>query len=263
MFPNIRLMIVAIGASIVGICCGLGMFAAFRVNHEPFTRWSGGSPPLQLAFGNAEPASVTDAVAAPFGVRFQVNALPTAGAAVNAATLAHGVGAEAPTVAPAVGPAAEPATANAASSDATGNVTTEMPAPAAPDSDAGQNAEPDTHQNGTGNVALESPADQLPPAASAAPAGKPVPAGAASTVVKPTAAAAPEAVRHRVAKVRRIRKTPAATAAQSPEQNFTFAPNYQSLPQAAAQPAGAPQVVKRRVAKRHRPVKQTAKATTA
>ena len=73
MFPNVRLIIVAMLASMASICCCLGVFAAFRVNHEPFAQLASGNPPLQLAFGNMVPARATDAVA-PFGVRFQLDA---------------------------------------------------------------------------------------------------------------------------------------------------------------------------------------------
>src|SRR5262249_9605926 len=52
MFPNIRLMVVAILAAIAGISCGLGLFATFRVNHEPLARLADGSPPLQLGLDN-------------------------------------------------------------------------------------------------------------------------------------------------------------------------------------------------------------------
>jgi hypothetical protein len=52
MFPNVRLMVVAILAAIAGIACGLGLFATFRVNHEPLARLAEGSPPMQLAFDN-------------------------------------------------------------------------------------------------------------------------------------------------------------------------------------------------------------------
>jgi ribonuclease E len=52
MFPNIRLMVVAVLAAIAGIGSGLGLFATFRVNHEPLARLAEGSPPLQLAFDN-------------------------------------------------------------------------------------------------------------------------------------------------------------------------------------------------------------------
>ncbi len=48
MLPNVRLTVVAILATIAGISCGLGLFATFRVNHEPLARLAEGSPPLQL-----------------------------------------------------------------------------------------------------------------------------------------------------------------------------------------------------------------------
>src|SRR5215470_1991134 len=52
MFPNVRLIVVAILAAITGISCGLALFATFRVNHEPLARLAEGSPPLQLALNN-------------------------------------------------------------------------------------------------------------------------------------------------------------------------------------------------------------------
>lgn len=52
MFPNVRLMVVAILAAIAGISCGLGLFATFRVNHEPLARLAEGSAPMQLAVDN-------------------------------------------------------------------------------------------------------------------------------------------------------------------------------------------------------------------
>ena len=56
MFPNIRLMIVTVVAAILGIGCGLGLFATFRVNHEPLARLSDGGAPLQLAWEKVIPA---------------------------------------------------------------------------------------------------------------------------------------------------------------------------------------------------------------
>ena len=38
MFPNVRLLIVALVASVVALSCGFALFAAFRVNHEPLSR---------------------------------------------------------------------------------------------------------------------------------------------------------------------------------------------------------------------------------
>jgi hypothetical protein len=70
MFPNIRLMVVAILAAIAGIGSGLGLFATFRVNHEPLARLAEGSAPLQLAFDNL--ALGSDA-RAPLEARLPVN----------------------------------------------------------------------------------------------------------------------------------------------------------------------------------------------
>ena len=71
MFPNIRLMIAAIVASIVALSCGFGVFAAFRVNHEPLVRLPPITAPLQLIAGNT--ASVAVAAAEPFDRRFQTS----------------------------------------------------------------------------------------------------------------------------------------------------------------------------------------------
>jgi hypothetical protein len=70
MFPNIRLMVVAILAAIAGIGCGLGLFATFRVNHEPLARLADGSPPLQLAF---EKLGLNSQLRPPLEARLPVN----------------------------------------------------------------------------------------------------------------------------------------------------------------------------------------------
>ena len=71
MFPNIRLMIAAMVASMVALSCGFGVFAAFRVNHEPLVRLPPVTAPLQLIAGNS--ASVAVAAAEPFDRRLQTN----------------------------------------------------------------------------------------------------------------------------------------------------------------------------------------------
>ncbi|MGB7034758.1 MAG: hypothetical protein WBD71_04460, partial [Xanthobacteraceae bacterium] len=53
MFPNVRLMIVAVLASIMGISCALGLFAEFRVSHDSFLRESNAGAPLQLGLSGA------------------------------------------------------------------------------------------------------------------------------------------------------------------------------------------------------------------
>jgi hypothetical protein len=78
MFPNVRLIIVAMSASLLAIVCAMtlfmGMFAAFNVTHEPFSGQPAGRPPLQIAFADESSAPVADGKPAPFGVRFQLNA---------------------------------------------------------------------------------------------------------------------------------------------------------------------------------------------
>ncbi len=71
MFPNIRLMIAAIIASIVALSCGFGVFATFRVNHEPLVRLPPITAPLQLIADNT--ASVAVAAAEPFDRRLQTS----------------------------------------------------------------------------------------------------------------------------------------------------------------------------------------------
>jgi hypothetical protein len=77
MFPNVRMMIVALLASMVAVICAMGMFAAFGVTHEPFAQLPSDKSPLQLVFDHTVPAA--DGRALPFGVRFQINAASSGG----------------------------------------------------------------------------------------------------------------------------------------------------------------------------------------
>ena len=70
MLPDIRLLVVAVLAAIAGISCGLGLFATFRVNHEPLLRFSEGGPPLQLALDNR----TAPEIGFPIAARLPVNA---------------------------------------------------------------------------------------------------------------------------------------------------------------------------------------------
>src|SRR6516165_2592518 len=106
MFPNVRLTVVAILAAIAGIGCGLGLFATFRVNHEPLARLAEGSPPLQLAFDNR--ALDSDA-RAPLEARLPVNGAPK----VISVPVIIATPSSAPS--PATSPAAEQASADLAS----------------------------------------------------------------------------------------------------------------------------------------------------
>src|ERR1700692_1413358 len=84
MFPNVRLMIAAMVASVVVLSCGFAMFAAFRVNHEPLSRLATGATPLQLAAGNPMPPAAMPTAAESFGSRFPLNQAENAGAAAAA-----------------------------------------------------------------------------------------------------------------------------------------------------------------------------------
>jgi hypothetical protein len=270
MFPNVRLIIVAMLASMASICCCLGVFAAFRVNHEPFTRSQSSNPPLQLVFGNGAPAVATDGAVAPFGVRFAPNVLPATRPIPTPAPANH---AAADILAPdAAGTDASP-TANEAAKqdnakDVAHEVAVEVPAdpspPAAaavatdtatvPDNaasaDAEANTSADAKSDTSAGISTEAKSDT---AIDVKPDAQPI----ANTAPKTAATPARKMVRHRIARVRRIRRPLAATAIPSPDLNFPLALNYQLPPQAVAQ--SAPQAVKRRVvSKRHRPAKAAA-----
>jgi hypothetical protein len=86
MFPTVRLLIAAVFASVVALSCGFGVFAAFRVNHEPFSRQPAATAPLQLLDGEA--AAAPASWGAPFGPGFRLNDAQSDAAATHAAALA-------------------------------------------------------------------------------------------------------------------------------------------------------------------------------
>jgi hypothetical protein len=100
MLPNVRLMIAATLASVVALVCGFGMFAVFRVSHDPFARLPAATAPLQLVAGNAAKSAAGLAPGEPFDRRFQVKASPNTAAEANAAAAAPELRAE-PEAAPA------------------------------------------------------------------------------------------------------------------------------------------------------------------
>jgi DNA polymerase III gamma/tau subunit len=274
MFPNGRLVIVAMLASVVAVSCGLGVFAAFRINHQPFTRLQSADPPLQLVFGSGAPAPVRDVSAAPFGVRFLLNAPVAVPETVSVVSVQQ----EPTPAADAAVPASQPEAA--AGTDSPSTVTAEAPAAAvSADQDApqqasqqtaeeiepalgqgtGQETAPDDKTGGAADVALASPSDQTPAADPAVQdraqptASKRRIARSRKPSAKATAKAAPE---RRV--VRHFRRTQPVAVAPSAMQGFALTPASQAaFPGAAAQQA--PQVVRRGVVvKRHRSANKTA-----
>jgi hypothetical protein len=87
MLPNVRLMIAATLASVVALICGFGMFAVFRVSHDPFARLPAATAPLQLVAGKAAKSAAGFTSGEPFDRRFQVKASPDAATQANAPEL--------------------------------------------------------------------------------------------------------------------------------------------------------------------------------
>ena len=83
MFPNVRLMIAAMLASVVALVCGFGMFAVFRVSHDPFARSPAATASLRLVADNAAYSSTGLASGVPFDRRLQVAAEPSAAATTD------------------------------------------------------------------------------------------------------------------------------------------------------------------------------------
>jgi hypothetical protein len=86
MFPDVRLLIGALFASVVTLCCGFGVFAAFRVNHEPLSRLPAATAPLQLVINEAAVPGPT--WRAPIGGLLPMHVSDVGGAAAVRPTIA-------------------------------------------------------------------------------------------------------------------------------------------------------------------------------
>jgi hypothetical protein len=272
MLPNIRLLIVAVLAAIAGISCGLGLFATFRVNHEPLVRFSEGGPPLQLAFDHrtAAPEAVS-----PIAARLP---LDSAGKTISAPVLIPPPAVEeSPAGAGAVAP--QPDSDAASSADAAGEAAIASATPANTSERAAQGNDPiqseaeavaasepkavDPASNTAVASAANQPAEENVRSAAddpQTPANPPIGQEAVKTPVKTTHAAVPV---RRAAKV--IRRRAPTTVAAQPADQFAQA-NYQQPAQTyqayqwTDPNAQARQTVRRVVIKRHRAVRKPAPA---
>ena len=166
MFPNVRILIAAVVASVVALSCGFAIFAALRVNHEPLSRLANGAAPLQLAAGNPISSVAMPAPADSFGNRFPLNQADGAGASP-----------EAPPRQPNHDGSVEPPSAVAgttATASETGAAEPAQPAPVAQAPAAAPDAKPD-------EVAV-APNEPLPATPS-----EPAPAATATPVTEPSA----------------------------------------------------------------------------
>jgi hypothetical protein len=254
MFPNVRLMIVAVFASIMGISCALGLFAEFRVSHDSFLRESNANAPLQLGTGTVVPAAMSTTL--PFRFRLEANAPPSA---PETAVGPGNAGAKAdadPAKAAAVAAPAAP-TASSTSPAAPDTAVASAPAPAAPSASAGppaaseptasapaagENLPPDAATTGVGTVAVQTPADRPPlpettPNQTIKPDGAKTPAPAAN---------ARSTVHRRPVIARRVQRLRPAPALQVRRNFTTTQPAFQWT-----QPAGLQPTQPRRVIVRH------------
>jgi hypothetical protein len=72
MFPDLRQMVAAVLASIMVLICGFGLFAAFRISHEPLSRLPSATS-LQLAADNAVKSSRDVVAGYSFDRRFPID----------------------------------------------------------------------------------------------------------------------------------------------------------------------------------------------
>jgi len=228
MFPNIRLMIAAVVASVVALSCGFGVFAAFRVNHEPLAHLS--TATAQLVAASAPPPAATRAAGETFGSRFQLSEAQIAGATAGLPALKLGRwgGVEPPSAVAMAGPGPE---AGAAEPEQAVPVAQplETEPDAKPDGAADASSEPPPAASDT--AAIEAPTDQAPPVEQATQETLP-------ETTTTTAAASVAKIHHKIASRRRLaaraqraRETRARAIAQSNTQNSAYPqPNFQSAP---------------------------------
>jgi hypothetical protein len=173
MFPNVRLMIVAVLASVVAMSCGFGMFAVLRVNHEPLSRLPAGAP-LQLIADNSVPRPITLGATGSFGTRFDSGeaqiAATTAG--ISELKFDRRSDPEPPVATVTIAAAPEPATAEPASAQqqtaAVAAATADIPAPQPPV--AAPTADISAPQPPVATPTADAPPPQPPAAEAVAPA---------------------------------------------------------------------------------------------
>ena len=219
MFPDVRLLIAAVVASVVALSCGFAIFATFRVNHEPLSRLATGAAPLQLAAGN--PSAATPAATESFGVRFPASQADGAGASAEAARSQPD---HEDQVAP---PSAVAGTA--ATAPETGAPEPEQPAAVA-------------QAPATESEAKQDEASVTPPETPPAPSSEPPPATTDTAATEPAAEqAAPAAP-----------TAPTEQASQETDQETNKATNPETKPDTAPTAVEPPPVETHKAAHRHR-----------
>ena len=150
MFPNVRLMIAAMLASVVALVCGFGMFAVFSVSHEPFARSPAATTSLRLVADNTAYSATGLASGVPFDRRLQVGAEPSAAVTTDMPEATGEREAETET---ATAPEPSPAAPGQASSE-TGEATEQPSAAVTPASEAPATSADGAPANEAANVAF-------------------------------------------------------------------------------------------------------------
>lgn len=268
MFPNVRLMIVAVLGSIMGISCALGLFAEFRISRDSFLRESSAAAPLQLSAGG--PAATLISTAATFGVRFAAQPSLPVPAATGAANPQRFDRTAANDPAPPVSltrqepqPMAAPASSTPMTAPETTATSSPASAPAAnPSQDDGLGSQQNPQANSADQLAAKSsdqaadrpaekPAESLADRTPAASPEKPAVPSRTAPEVKITPQRAPDAaakrhitVRHRPLIARRVPRprpvAPAQTTYTAPQPIYQWA-----APGLPAQPVRRRVIVKR------------------
>jgi hypothetical protein len=267
MIPSIRSMIVAILLAVVALGGGFGVFAEFRINHEP-ERLATAAMPLRLVAYDATVPAAADSTDQSFGSRFQISEALLAGATPSFPTgnadrfdAAGGPGAV-------IDPASGIGTASqsAAATPPPETVVTATPSDQPPQAQATTEvapsetlatATPDDQQRpdqiateaASETTATTAADDQAQPAQTATVAAPPQTAAAAAAAPAGAAdqqdAARKVAARRRLAAVRRVRRTRPTAVAQSAPNNASPQPGFQSAPQAVGGPFVSPPSAKR------------------
>lgn len=258
MFPNVRLLIAALFASVVALSCGFGVFAALRVNRDPLSRLPTGTTALQLVANEA--AAAPAAWGAPFGSGFRLSEAQAGGTATDVPALAPSAEVSQP-------PSASNAwTTGTVRAEATSDAVpvheaqpTPMSAATTPPASNPASAEPPEGEPTALAVpavaALEPVANSPPPAAPPADVTGTVPdAAAPAPEAKVTESPARKSQRSTLRKVARypmeqqrltakkrvVRKTKAPAVAQLGDKNSTYQePVFQSAPDAFQRPPAA------------------------
>lgn len=158
MFPNVRLMIAAMLASVVALVCGFGMFAVFSVSHEPFARSPAATTSLRLVADNTAYSATGLASGVPFDRRLQVGAEPSAAVTTDMPEATGEREAETET---ATAPEPSPAAPGQASSE-TGEATEQPSAAVTPASEAPATSADGAPANEAANVASSSQPEATP-----------------------------------------------------------------------------------------------------